>query len=85
MSSVIPPPLGLKASDSDPDIYFNDEDNEALLAIEDSAMQGIDSSGALEAVEGNTDRNATRNESSRGAGNTRSQVDKPLHYYSVLN
>jgi hypothetical protein len=79
ISSVVPPPPGPKASDSDPDIYFNDEDNEALLAIEDSAMQGIDSSGALEAVEGNTDRNATRNESSRGAGNTRSQVDKPLH------
>ena len=39
-------PTSLKASDSD-DIYFNDEDNAALLAIEDSAMYGVESSDAL--------------------------------------
>lgn len=42
-------PTSLKASDSD-DIYFNDEDNAALLAIEDSAMYGAESSDALAAT-----------------------------------
>lgn len=40
-------PLALKVSDSDPDIYFNDEDNEAFFAIEDSAMHDV---GALAAA-----------------------------------
>lgn len=43
--SVEPP--ALKVSDSDPDLYFNDEDNEAFLAIEDSLMHGV---GALAAA-----------------------------------
>jgi hypothetical protein len=43
--SVAPP--ALKVSDSDPDIYFNDEDNEAFLAIEDSVMHDA---GALAAA-----------------------------------
>jgi hypothetical protein len=30
----------LQPSDSDLDSYFNDEDNDAFLAVEDSAMQG---------------------------------------------
>jgi len=39
-------PHTLKASDSD-DIYFNDEDNVALLAIEDSAMNSVESCNTL--------------------------------------
>ena len=37
----------LQPSDSDLDSYFNDEDNDAFLAVEDSAMQGTESSDAL--------------------------------------
>jgi len=63
-----PPPL--KLSDSDPDMYFNDEDNDAFLAIEDSVMQGEPAA----IVDNVQDRNATRNESSGGTGGTRPQV-----------
>lgn len=66
-------PTSLKASDSD-DIYFNDEDNAALLAIEDSAMYGVESSDALAATRdsaqgrvGSAGRDVT-SESSRGVG-----------------
>ena len=45
-------PLVLKASDSDLDIYFNDEDNDVLLAIEDSALHGAASCGTLAATGG---------------------------------
>jgi hypothetical protein len=40
MDAAAPRPL--KVSDSDPDVYFNDEDNDAILAlVDDSAMQGV--------------------------------------------
>jgi hypothetical protein len=72
-------PTSLKASDSD-DIYFNDEDNAALLAIEDSVMYGVESSDALAATRdsaqgrvGNAGRDVM-SESSRGVG-TRPQVN----------
>ncbi len=66
MNVVAPRPL--KASDSDPDMYFNDEDNDVLLAIDDSMMQGVE---PLAAMVGNVQ---DRNESSRGAGGTRPHV-----------
>ena len=72
---VAPPPL--KLSDSDPDMYFNDEDNDAFLAIEDSAMQGVEPAAIVDNVQDRTcdaNRNATRNESSGGTGGTRPQV-----------
>jgi hypothetical protein len=37
----------LQPSDSDLDSYFNDEDNDAFLAVEDSAMHSIESSDNL--------------------------------------
>lgn len=40
-------PLALPPSDPDLDSYFNDEDNDAFLAVKDSAMHGIESSDAL--------------------------------------
>lgn len=62
----------LKASDSD-DIYFNDEDNAALLAIEDSALYGVESSDTSAAKRdcaqgwvGSTDRDVTSESSSVG-------------------
>lgn len=82
--SVIPRPP--KASYSDPDTYFDDEDNDALLAIEDAAMQGVESRGALSAV-GDADRMVTRSESPRGASGTRPQIAiasvKILHQQSI--
>jgi hypothetical protein len=89
IDAVAPPPL--KVSDSDPDIYFNDEDNDILLAIDDSAMQGVESSvatlGDVKDRVFDASRGATRSESSRGAGGTRHQivtasvkVIKPVHW-----
>ena len=75
MDAVAPPPLTV--SDSDPDIYFNDEDNDVLLAIEDSVMQGVESSvmvGDVKDRSFDASRDATRSESSRGVGSTRPQV-----------
>ena len=79
-------PTSLKASDSD-DIYFNDEDNAALLAIEDSAMCGVESSDSLAATRGSaqgrvgsTSRDVT-SESSRGVG-TRPQVATSVNLLS---
>jgi hypothetical protein len=74
MNAVALPPL--KVSDSDSDIYFNDEDNDMLFAIEDSTMQGV--AGTVGDVEGRvfdagTSRDAT-SETSRGSGSTRPQV-----------
>ena len=72
---AVPPPL--KVPDSDPDMYFNDEDNDAFLAIEDSAMQGVEPAAIVDNVQDracDANRNATRNESSRGTGGTRPQV-----------
>jgi hypothetical protein len=40
-------PLAHQPSDSDLDSYFNDEDNDAFLAVEDAAMQGVESSDVL--------------------------------------
>jgi hypothetical protein len=75
MNAVRPP---LKVSDSDPDIYFNDEDNDILLAIEDSAMQGVESSvatmGDVTDRDFNASRDATRSESSGGTGGKRPQI-----------
>ena len=78
-------PIPLKASDSD-DIYFNDEDNAALLAIEDSAMHGVESSDALAATRdsaqgrtGSTSRDVT-SESSRSVG-TRPQAATSVNCY----
>lgn len=61
-------PLALKAGDSDPDIYFNDEDNDALLALEDSALQDAESYGSVTTrmTSINVDRSAMKNESSLG-------------------
>ena len=70
-----PPPL--KVSDSDPDMYFNDEDNDAFLAIEDSVMQGVEPAGIVDNLQDrayDANRNATRNGSSRETGGTRPQV-----------
>ncbi|KAH9171390.1 Rad52/22 family double-strand break repair protein-domain-containing protein [Lactarius sanguifluus] len=39
--------LAHQPSDPDLDSYFNDEDNDAFLAVEDSAMQGMEFSDAL--------------------------------------
>jgi hypothetical protein len=78
-------PTSLKASDSD-DIYFNDEDNAALLAIEDSAMYGVEPSDASAATRdsaqgrvGGAGRDVT-SESSRGAG-TRPQAATSVSCY----
>lgn len=78
-------PTSLKASDSD-DIYFNDEDNAALLAIEDSAMYGVESSDALAATRDSAQgrvssagRDVT-SESSRGVG-TRPQAATSVNCY----
>lgn len=75
-------PTSLKASDSD-DIYFNDEDNAALLAIEDSAMHGVESSDAArdnaQGRVGSAGRDVT-SESSRGVG-TRPQAATSVNYY----
>jgi hypothetical protein len=67
-------PTSLRVSDSDIDIYFNDEDNAALLAIEDSALYGVESSDALAATRdsaqgrvGSPSRDVA-SESSRGVG-----------------
>jgi hypothetical protein len=67
----------LKASDSDVDIYFNDEDNDALFAIEDSAIHGVGSCDTLvaagDSAQGRvcgTDRDV-KSESSIGAVGTR--------------
>jgi hypothetical protein len=73
--NAVAPPL-LKVSDSDSDIYFNDEDNDMLFAIEDSTMQGV--AGTVGDAEGRvfdagTSRDAT-SETSRGLGSTRPQV-----------
>jgi hypothetical protein len=73
------PPI-LKASDSDVDIYFNDDDNDVLLAVEDSALHGAVSCGTL-ATAGDSahgrvcgaSRDVT-NESSGGAVGTRPHV-----------
>ncbi|KAI9438574.1 Rad52/22 family double-strand break repair protein-domain-containing protein [Lactarius indigo] len=40
-------PLAHQPSDPDLDSYFNDEDNDAFLAVEDSAMQGMEFADAL--------------------------------------
>jgi len=72
---AVPPPL--KVPDSDPDMYFNDEDNDAFLAIEDSAMQGVEPAAIVDNVQDracDANRNATRSESSRDSGGTRPQV-----------
>ena len=78
-------PTSLKASDSD-DIYFNDEDNAALLAIDDSAMYRVESSDALAATRdsaqgrvGGAGRDVT-SESSRGVG-TRPQAATSVNCY----
>jgi hypothetical protein len=80
-------PTSLKASDSD-DIYFNDEDNAALLAIEDSAMYGAESSDALAATRdsaqgrvGSAGRDVM-SESSRGVG-TRPQAVTSVNLLST--
>ena len=66
-------PHQIKASDSD-DIYFNDEDNAALLAIDDSAINGAESStrGSAQGRGASAGRDVT-SESSRGVG-TRPQA-----------
>jgi len=84
-------PTSLKASNSD-DIYFNEEDNAALLAIEDSAMHGVESSGALAATRDNARDSAQgrvgsagrdiTSESSRGAG-TRPQAATSVNLLSA--
>ena len=43
-------PLAHQPSDSDLDSYFNDEDNDAFLAVEDTAMHGVESSDALSTI-----------------------------------
>jgi hypothetical protein len=60
-------PAILKAADSDVDRYFNDEDNDAFLAIEDpvSVPYGTGETRGTE-IGGNLDRNAMKNESSPG-------------------
>lgn len=60
--------LAHQPSDPDLDSYFNDEDNDAFLAVEDSAMQGMEFSDALGASSGQSViRNANLNsEISRG-------------------
>lgn len=80
-------PTSVKASDSD-DIYFNDEDNAVLLAIEDCAMHGVESSDALATTRDNAQgrissigRDAT-NESSRGVG-TRPQAATSVNLLSA--
>jgi hypothetical protein len=58
-------------------MYFNDEDNDAFLAIEDSVMQGVEPTGIVDNVQDrahDANRNVTRNEYSRGIGGTRPQV-----------
>jgi hypothetical protein len=79
----------LKASDSDVDIYFNDEDNDVLLAIEDSALHGAVSCGTLAAVGESAQgrvcgasRDAT-NESSGGAVGTRPHVGTSVKLLST--
>jgi hypothetical protein len=82
VKSVLPHPRkALDRLESDPDIYFNDEDNDALLAIEDSFLQSVESRSVLSAVGGNAqsrvcdaDRNVIKNESPGGAGSPRPQV-----------
>ena len=80
-------PTSLKASNSD-DIYFNEEDNAAILAIEDSAMRGVESSDALDATResgqgrvGRAGRDVT-SESSRGVG-TRPQATTSVNLLSA--
>ncbi|KAH9061127.1 hypothetical protein EDB87DRAFT_484701 [Lactarius vividus] len=60
--------LAHQPSDPDLDSYFNDEDNDAFLAVEDSAMQGMEFSDALGTSGGQSViRNANLNsEISRG-------------------
>ena len=54
-------------SDSDPDFYFNDEDNDAFLAVEDSAMQSVESPDALGTIGSSSGKGPVRNtEISRG-------------------
>ena len=55
----------LQPSDSDLDSYFNDEDNDAFLAVEDSAMQGTESSDALVTI-GNSGQSAIHNANPTG-------------------
>jgi len=85
VKSVPPPPReALDRLDSDPDIYFNDEDNDAFLAIEDSFMQSVESRG----VNGQrrADRNVIKNESPGGAGSSRSQVaTMPVKFLQPTN
>lgn len=77
----------VKASDSD-DIYFNDEDNAVLLAIDDSAMHGVESSNALATTRDNAQRQVNSagrdatNESSRGVG-TRPQAATSVNLLSA--
>ncbi len=73
--SVMPPH---RASDPDVDIYFNDEDNVALLAIEDSAMYDVGSRAATR------DGAQGTSESSRGVG-TRPQVTTVVNLLSAVH
>ena len=82
-------PLVLKASDSDLDIYFNDEDNDVLLAIEDSALHSAVSGGTLAATGDSAQgrvcgagRDVT-NESSGVATGTRPQVGTAVKLLSA--
>ncbi|KAI0254648.1 hypothetical protein BJV78DRAFT_935042 [Lactifluus subvellereus] len=63
-------PSALKAADSDIDYFNDDEDNDALLALEDSVLQGAESYGSMTAritsIGHNADRSAMKNESSPG-------------------
>ncbi|KAI9463011.1 Rad52/22 family double-strand break repair protein-domain-containing protein [Russula earlei] len=87
----VPPPL--KAFDSDPDIYFNDEDNDALFAVDDTAVRSVGSSSALTAVRGDAqdrvcdpDQNTTGCESSGSAASTCRQVAiSPVRSLSQLD
>lgn len=85
--SVAPPVL--KESNSDVDIYFNDEDNDVLLAIEDSALYGIGSGGTL-ATAGDSAQGRVcgagrdvANESSGGTVGTRPHVRTEVKLLAV--
>ncbi len=77
-------PLAHQPSDSDLDSYFNDEDNDAFLAVEDSAMQGMESSDALGTI-GSSGQSVIRNanlnnEISRGGSpHASASVKLPSH------
>jgi hypothetical protein len=60
-------PVTLKAADSDVDRYFNDEDNDAFLAIEDSVLMSSGAGTTRRTEIGcNVDRNTMKSESSPG-------------------